>query len=74
MIREKNAMRHILAIFGKQLKDTLKNKAILIQFLMFPMMTLIMENTIKLDNMPPNFFAQMYAVMLLDAICAAFNA
>lgn len=56
-------MRHILAIFGKQLKDTLKNKAILIQFLMFPMMTLIMENTIKLDNMPPNFFAQMYAVM-----------
>ena len=29
-------INHIWAILWKQLKDTLKNKAILIQFLMFP--------------------------------------
>jgi len=56
-------MKNISAIFFRQLKDTIKNKSVLIQFLMFPMMTLIMENTIKLDNMPPNFFAELYAVM-----------
>ena len=36
--------KHICAILWKQLKDTLKNKTILIQFVMFPALTLIMEN------------------------------
>ena len=54
---------HIWAILWKQLKDTLKNKAILIQFLMFPCMTVIMENTISIDGMPEYFFANLYAVM-----------
>lgn len=56
-------MKNISAIFIKQLKDTIKNKTVLIQFLLFPLMTLILENTIKLENMPPNFFAELYAVM-----------
>lgn len=56
-------MKNIFAIFIRQLKDTVKNKTVLIQFLMFPMMTLIMENTIKLDDMPQNFFAELYSVM-----------
>lgn len=56
-------MKNISAIFFRQLKDTIKNKTVLIQFLMFPVMTLIMENTIKLEDMPPNFFAELYAVM-----------
>lgn len=56
-------MKNITAIFVRQLQDTLKNKTVLIQFLMFPLMTLIMENTVKLDNMPANFFAELYAVM-----------
>jgi len=56
-------MKNISAIFVRQLKDTLKNKSILIQFLMFPVMTLLMQNTIKLDNMPVNFFAELYAIM-----------
>lgn len=58
-------MRHIGAIFWKQLKDTLKNKAILIQFLMFPIMTIVMENAIKIDNMPEHFFANLFAVMYI---------
>ena len=58
-------MRHIVAILWKQMKDTFKNKAILIQFLMFPMMTIIMENAMKIDNMPKHFFANLFAVMYI---------
>lgn len=54
---------HILAILWKQLKDTIKNKTILIQFLMFPCMTLIMENTINIQDMPEHFFANLFAIM-----------
>lgn len=56
-------INHILAILWKQMKDTLKNKAILIQFLMFPMMTIIMENAIVMQGMPEHFFVNMFAVM-----------
>lgn len=54
---------HIWAILWKQLKDTLKNKTILIQFLMFPCMTVIMENAISIDGMPEHFFANLFAIM-----------
>ncbi len=54
---------HIWAILWKQLKDTLKNKALLIQFLMFPCMTVIMEKTISIDGMPEHFFANLFAIM-----------
>ncbi len=56
-------INHIGAILWKQLKDTLKNKTILIQFLMFPCMTVIMENAISIDGMPEHFFANLFAVM-----------
>lgn len=58
-------MRHCKAIFQKQLKDTLKNMTILIQFFMFPIMTLIMENAVKIDNMPEHFFATLFASMFI---------
>lgn len=58
-------MRHIVAILWKQTKDTFKNKAILIQFLMFPVMTIIMENAMEIDNMPEHFFANLFAVMYI---------
>lgn len=58
-------MRHIVAILWKQMKDTFKNKALLIQFLMFPVMTIIMESAMKIDNMPQHFFANLFAVMYI---------
>lgn len=58
-------MRHILAILWKQVKDTFKNKTILIQFVMFPVMTVIMENAIKIENMPKHFFANLFAIMYI---------
>ena len=58
-------MRNIAAVFLKQIKETFKNKTILIQFLMFPVMTVIMENAIKLENMPEHFFVKLFAVMFV---------
>ena len=52
-------------IFKKQLKDTFKNKTVLIQFLMFPVMTLIMENCVNIPDMPELFFTKLFAVMYM---------
>ena len=54
---------HVTAILWKQCKDTLKNKTILIQFLMFPVMTVIMENAVEIPGMPEHFFVNLFAVM-----------
>jgi len=58
-------MRNIYAIFKKQLKDTLKNKTVLIQFVMFPVLTFIMNHSIKIDGMPENFFVNLFATMYI---------
>lgn len=56
---------HIKAILWKQGKDTFKNKEVLVQFVMFPMLTVIMENLIEIKGMPEHFFANLFAVMYL---------
>ena len=58
-------MNNVAAIFKKQLKDTLKNKTVLIQFILFPVMTLIMNNAIKIQDMPENFFVNLFATMYI---------
>lgn len=58
-------MNNIAAIFKKQLKDTLRNKAVFIQFVMFPIMTLIMNNAVKMQEMPENFFVNLFATMYI---------
>lgn len=58
-------MSIMIAILKKQLKDTLKNKTVLIQFIMFPILTLIMNNAVKLDGMPENFFVELFAAMYI---------
>lgn len=58
-------MRNIAAIFLKQVMETLKNKTILIQFVMFPLLAVIMEHAIRLENMPAHFFAKLFAVMFV---------
>ena len=42
-------MNNIKAILIKQVKDTMKNKTIFIQFIMFPIFTLIMSNSRKIS-------------------------
>lgn len=58
-------MHMITAIIKKQLKDTFKNKTVLIQFIMFPILTLIMNQAIELDGMPDNFFVNLFATMYI---------
>lgn len=48
-------MKNIIAIFQKQIKDTLKNKSVLIEFLIFPIMSIIMEYSIHIEGMPEHF-------------------
>lgn len=56
---------HIKAILWKQGKETFKNKEILIQFVMFPVLSIIMENTVKIQGMPEHFFANLFASMYM---------
>ena len=58
-------MNAISTVFLKQIRETLKNKTILIQFVMFPILAVIMENTVKLNDMPEHFFAKLFAVMFV---------
>lgn len=56
-------MKNINAVFQKQVKDTLKNKEIFIQFVLFPVMAAVMKNMVKVEGMPENFFVNMFAAM-----------
>lgn len=58
-------MKNIITIFKKQLKDTLKNMAVLIQFVMFPILAIIMTRAVRLDDMPPNFFVILFSTMYI---------
>lgn len=58
-------MTNISAIFLKQMKETFKNKTILIQFILFPAFALIMENAVKINDMPDHFFVKLFAVMFV---------
>ena len=58
-------MRNISVVIKKQIKDTFKNKTILIQFVLFPLLTVIFENAIDMKDMPEYFFTRLFAVMYI---------
>lgn len=57
------SMRKIAAVFQKQIKDTFKNKEVLIQFVMFPLMAVIMEGVIDVQGLEKNYFVKLFATM-----------
>lgn len=57
--------RKIGAIFRKQIKETLENKVVLIQFLMFPVITVVMQQSIDMEGMPENFFVTLFGTMYI---------
>lgn len=59
------SIRRIIAILKKQIKDTLKNKSILLQFVMFPVLTVFMANSVSLTDMPENFFVTLFGTMYI---------
>ena len=56
-------MRHIITIIKKQIRDTLRNKAVFIQFVMFPALAAFMTKSIQIEGMPANFFVKLFATM-----------
>ncbi len=58
-------MNRVAAIFKKQLKDTLKNKMILIQYVLFPLMALLFTEFIakSSEGIPENYFVTLFATM-----------
>lgn len=58
-------MGNISAIFKKQCKDFVKNKTVFIQFILFPVLTLVMGGMVKMEGMPENFFASLFATMYI---------
>ena len=58
-------MRNVIAVFLKQVKDTFKNKSVFLMFLIFPTLAVVMENLVKLENMPDHFFTRLFAVMFI---------
>ena len=45
-------MNNILVIFKKQIMDTFKNKSILLQVILYPVITLVMEALVRPEGMP----------------------
>jgi len=64
--------RRIEAVFMKQIKDTLKNKTALIQFVLFPLLAFILTETIaKSDEfLPDNYFVLLFAIMYVGMVPA----
>ena len=58
-------MGNIMVLFKKQCKDTLKNKNVLIQFIMFPVLAVLMTNTVKIEGMPKDYFVCLFASMYI---------
>jgi len=58
-------MKKIKAVFLKQAKDTMKNKTILIQFVMFPMLAVVMEKFVSIEGMEEHFFVRMFSAMYI---------
>lgn len=51
------------AIFMKQLKDTIKNKSILIQLVMFPIISMILSFSVSVSEIPSHYFVILFATM-----------
>lgn len=59
------SIRKINAILKKQVKDTFKNKAVFIQFIMFPLLAFVMENVMSLADIPKNYFVTLFSTMYI---------
>ena len=54
---------HVYAILRKQLKDTLRNKPTLVQFVMFPAIAAVLTLSAGEFQLPQRYFVNLFAVM-----------
>jgi ABC-2 type transport system permease protein len=53
----------IAAILVKQLKETFKNKSVLIQFVMFPVIAVVLTSSVNNNMVPAEYFVILFASM-----------
>jgi ABC-2 type transport system permease protein len=60
-------MKSAKAIFNKQLRDTFKNRMVLVQFFLFPIMAFIMTELVAKsdDTIPNHMFVTMFGAMFV---------
>lgn len=58
-------MRNAAAVWKKQMRETLKNKTVLMQFVLFPIIAFIMNQAVQIEGMPENFFVNLFAAMYI---------
>lgn len=58
-------MHTTIAIWKKQVWDTSKNKTILIQLVLFPVITVIMNYAVKMEDMPELSYLKLFSIMYL---------
>lgn len=56
-------MRNAVVIFRREARDTLRNMAVLIQFVMFPTLAILMHSLVHIEGMPAGFFLTLFAAM-----------
>lgn len=60
-----NHLNTIFAILKKQIQETIKNKAILLQFIMFPVLTILLSKNTSTNYLPDNFFVSLFIPMYI---------
>ena len=58
-------MNNILVMIRKQMKDTFKNKAVLIQLILLPVVAFVLERVIRPEGVPALLYTKMFAAMYL---------
>ena len=56
-------MNNILIMIRKQMKDTFRNKAVLIQLVLLPVVSFVLERLIKPEGVPELMYTKMFAAM-----------
>ena len=68
-------MRSVKAIFSKQLRDIFKNKMVLIQFIVFPIVAFVFTEMVArpMADIPDSVFYTMQVNVLLSDVEAGFT-
>ena len=58
-------MNNVITIFKKQIKDTMKNRVVFMQFLMCPVLAILMEKVMHVEDTPLLFYFKMMSAMYI---------
>lgn len=56
-------MKNFVILLKKQCRDTGKNKTVLLQFFLLPLLGLVMAHSVNIPDMPEHFFGNLFGVM-----------